>query len=307
MARNIELTEEQGLPSTAILQSPGPSLGPSAGDLVKRHRLSTRLWHAVNAAALLALMMSGLMIFNAHPRLYWGQYGANPDYAWFEIGDKANKGFMRIGAVTVETTGVLGTYKDANGVEKAHAFPYWATIPSNYSLADARLWHFAIAWVLALALLFYMIRSLWNGHIWRDLHISRQEWAPRHIWQDIKDHSRLRFPKGIDAVKYNILQKLSYISVIFIALPVMILTGLTMSPGMNAAFPWLLDIFGGRQSARSIHFIVAFALLAFFVVHMIMVMLAGPFNEVRSIITGKFRLPGKPDMLATSLIQEDAE
>jgi thiosulfate reductase cytochrome b subunit len=88
-----------------------------------------------------------------------------------------------------------------------------------------------------------------------------------------------------------VLQKASYIGVIFVALPLIIFTGLTMSPGMNAAWPWLLEIFGGRQSARSIHFITAWALAAFFIVHIVMVLLAGPVNEVRSMITGRYRLP----------------
>ena len=261
------------------------------GDLVKRHRLSTRIWHWVNAIALLIMLMSGLMIFNAHPRLYWGQYGANPDAAWLEIGNKAGTGYLKIGDYSINTTGVLGAFTDSDGSARADAFPYWATIPSSYNLADARLWHLAFAWVLGLALLFYMIRSLWNGHIREDLHITRPEWSLRNIWQDVKNHARLRFPTGTDALKYHILQKFSYISVIFVAIPLMILTGLTMSPGVNAAWPWLLDIFGGRQSARSIHFIMAFFLIGFFLVHMIMVLLAGPYNEVRSIITGKFRLP----------------
>jgi Ni/Fe-hydrogenase b-type cytochrome subunit len=226
--------------------------------LVKRHGLSTRLWHWVNAVTLLILLMSGLMIFNAHPRLYWGHYGANSDKAWLEL----------------------------------PRFPGWATLPSGYSLADARLWHLAFAWVLSLALLFFIIRSLWNGHIRRDLHITQPEWSIRHIWQDVKNHARLRFPAGEDVLKYNILQKLSYIGVIFIAIPLMIFTGLTMSPGMNAAWPWLADIFGGRQSARSVHFIVTFALVAFFAVHMAMVLLAGPINELRSIITGYYKVAG---------------
>jgi len=88
-----------------------------------------------------------------------------------------------------------------------------------------------------------------------------------------------------------VLQKASYIAVLFIALPLLILTGLTMSPGMNAAWPWLVDLFGGRQSARSIHFLAAFALVAFFLVHMLMVLLAGPVNEIGSMITGRYRLP----------------
>jgi len=87
------------------------------------------------------------------------------------------------------------------------------------------------------------------------------------------------------------LQKASYIGVIFVALPLVILTGLTMSPGMNAAWPWLVDVFGGRQSARSIHFIAAFVLVGFVVVHLLMVVLAGPLNEVRSMITGRYRVP----------------
>ena len=261
------------------------------GDLVKRHRLSTRVWHWVNAVTLLVLLMSGLMIFNAHPRLYWGQYGANSDAAWLEIDDRAGRGYLRIASAEIDTTGVLGVYTDNEGQMKQRAFPHWATIPSNYSLADARLWHLAFAWVFGLALLLFMLRSLWNGHIRNDLHIRRAEWSPRHIWQDIKDHARLRFATGADAARYNFLQKSSYIVIIFITLPLIILTGLTMSPGINAAWPWLLDLFGGRQSARSIHFILAFGLVGFFMAHIIMVLLAGPFNEIRSMITGNFRLP----------------
>jgi thiosulfate reductase cytochrome b subunit len=92
-------------------------------------------------------------------------------------------------------------------------------------------------------------------------------------------------------LRYNTLQKLSYFGVIFLLLPVVILTGLTMSPGMDAAWPWLLDLFGGRQSARSIHFIVAFLLVLFVLVHVVMVVLAGPVNEVRSMLTGWYRVP----------------
>ena len=263
------------------------------GDLIKRHRLSTRVWHWINALALLVLLMSGLMIFNAHSRLYWGQYGANADSAWLVIDDSGDAGFVELAGVRVDTTGWLGIWADAEGEVKRRAFPYWVTIPSGYDLQVARRWHFTFAWILSLGLAFYMLRSFWNGHVRGDLHIRKWEWSPRHIWHDIKDHARLRFPTGAEAKDYNILQKISYIGVIFILLPLMIFTGLTMSPAINAAWPWLLDIFGGRQSARSIHFICAFALAAFFFVHMMMVVLAGPINEVRSMITGKYRLPGK--------------
>jgi thiosulfate reductase cytochrome b subunit len=178
-------------------------------------------------------------------------------------------------------------------VEKTWAFPGWATIPTRYSLADGRRWHLFFAWVLAISLTLYMLWTVIGGHLKKDLHVRRHEWSPRHIWQDIRDHARLRFPKGEAAARYNILQKLTYIGVVFVLLPLMIATGLTMSPGINAAAPWLLDLFGGRQSARSLHFILAWALVAFFLVHIVMVLLAGPVNELRSMVTGWFRLPAE--------------
>ena len=266
---------------------------PQAGDVVRRHRLSTRLWHWVNAITLLVMLMSGLMIFNAHPRLYWGEYGANFDRAWLEIAaTKGGTGLLRIGPLTLPTTGVLGSWTDPDGIERHRAFPWWATIPSQYSLAEARIWHLAFAWVLAFGLLAYLLWSLANGHLRRDIHISAVEWRPAHIWHDIKAHARLRFPTGAAALRYNVLQKLAYAGVLFALLPLVILTGLAMSPGMDAAWPWLTEIWGGRQSARSIHFLCAFGLVAFFIVHIVMVVLAGPFNEIRSMVTGWYRLPG---------------
>jgi thiosulfate reductase cytochrome b subunit len=292
------MTETEAITSPSPLTTQAPVTNhatampsPQPGDLVKRQRLSTRLWHWVNVVCLLVLLSSGLMIFNAHPRLYWGQYGANPDSAWLEIGDKNDRGFLQLGSQQIDTDGVLGRWHDANGAVQSRAFPHWITLPSSYSLAIARRWHMAFALLFAFALTLYMGRSLFNGHIRGDLHIRRAEWSPKHIWGDIVDHARLRFPTGVAALRYNIRQKFSYISVIFILLPLMIGTGLTMSPGIDAAWPWLLDLFGGRQSARSIHFITAFLLVAFFFVHIAMVLLAGPINEVRSIVTGNYRLP----------------
>jgi len=160
-----------------------------------------------------------------------------------------------------------------------------------YNLAAARRWHLAFAWLLVVPLLLFLVTSLINRHARRDLAPTRDEVKPGHIWHDIREHARLRFPTGEAALRYNILQKFSYISVIFVLLPLMILTGLTMSPAMDAAWPWLLDVFGGRQSARSIHFICATLLLAFVIVHLVMVALAGPINEIGSMITGRFRVP----------------
>lgn len=263
--------------------------------VVKRHRLSTRIWHWVNALALIVMLMSGLMIFNAHPRLYWGHYGANHDPAWLEIGSDAEGGYLKLGETRIGTTGLLGRWTDGNGQVQNRAFPGWATIPSTYDLAAGRRWHLAFAWALSLSLLLFMIRAFWNGHAQRDLGPRLKELAPRHLWQEVKDHARLRFPTGEQALRYNSLQKLSYFAVIFILLPLIILTGIAMSPGMNAAWGWVLDLTGGRQSARSIHFIAAFLLLAFTIVHLVMVVLAGPVNEVRSMITGRYRVPMKPD------------
>ncbi len=279
-------------PEAPPLSSPDMPVG---GDLVKRHALATRLWHWVNAGALLVMLMSGLMIFNAHPRLYWGDYGANPDPAWLEIGARGERGFARLGQVEVATTGVLGVWRDPAGTVQRRAFPHWMTIPSNYSLADARIWHLAFAWLLALGLAAFMIASLINRHFRGDLTIGAAEVRPAHVWHDIRQHARLRFPTGAAALRYNILQKLSYAGVIFILLPLVILTGLAMSPALTSGWSWLLDIFGGRQSARSLHFIATVGLVGFTVVHLVMVLLAGPWNEVRSMISGRYRLPRDRD------------
>ena len=263
-----------------------------SGPWAYRHRWPTRLWHWLNALTIFVLLMSGLMIFNAHPHLYWGKYGANFDASWLGIGPTPQGGGeLRVYQAHIPTTGVLGHWKDPNGHLQTRAFPYWATIPGRYSLAGARRWHFLFAWVLILGGTAYFIASLINRHFARDIKPSREELRPHHLWQDIKDHARLRLPTGDAAGRYNPLQKLAYIGVIFFLIPLMILTGLSMSPAFNATFPQLLSVFGGRQSARSIHFLCAFALLAFIIVHLVMVMLAGPINEIRSMITGWFRTP----------------
>ena len=264
-------------------------------EVVKRHSLSTRLWHWLNALCATILLMSGLMIFNAHPRLYWGDFGSREDYAWLQIDDTRTTGFVRIGGASLETTGVLGLSLDANDNVRRMAFPSWATITTGYDLGAARRWHFAFAWVFALGLTAFMLISFVNGHIRQDLHVRRAEWSPHALWNDIKNHARLRFGDDHGAGHYNIMQKFSYIGVIFILLPLLILTGITMSPAMNAAWPWLPDLFGGRQSARSLHFIAATLLTLFVVVHLVMVLLSGPINGIWSMITGRHAASSKPE------------
>jgi Ni/Fe-hydrogenase b-type cytochrome subunit len=255
-----------------------------AGDaIVYRHRLPVRLWHWVNALAVLVMLMSGLMIFNAHPHLYWGQYGANFDRSWLDI----TAGHLRVGPLTIPTPHLLGV----NAGGRTVAFPPWATIPSHYDLAGARRWHFAFAWVLVVPGVLFLIWGFVRRHFRRDLAPARAELTPRHLWRDIRDHARLRLRTGETARRYNILQKLAYAGVIFVALPGAVLTGLAMSPAIDAAWPWLLALFGGRPSARSIHFLCAMGLAFFIVVHLVMVVLAGPVNEMRSMISGRYRLP----------------
>lgn len=224
---------------------------------IRRHRLATRLWHWANAVAVIILLGSGLMIFNAHPRLYWGEYGANFDHAWLTLPQ----------------------------------WPGWLTIPSTYNLALGRRWHLAFALVLGFALLGFIIASLLNRHFQRDLTFRRRELTPAHVGEDVRRHLAFRFHDPANPGAYNLLQKASYTGVIFILLPLAILTGLTMSPGIDAAWPWLTDLFGGRQSARSIHFIAAMTIAAFVIVHLALVILAGAGNEVGSMITGRWRVP----------------
>ncbi|WP_404335268.1 cytochrome b/b6 domain-containing protein [Sphingomonas sp. MMS12-HWE2-04] len=221
---------------------------------IYRHRLATRLWHWVSALCVLILIPSGLMIFNAHPRLYWGRYGANFDHAWLEL----------------------------------PRFPGWLTLPSHYSLSGARHWHLFFALVLAFGLLAYMLISLANRHFARDLRIRPRELTLRALCTDFRAHLALRFHDPENPRAYNIFQKLSYAGVIFGLLPLLILTGLALSPGM---WPWLAEMFGGRQSARSLHFIAMAATSLFLLVHLTLVILAGPINEVRSMVTGWWRVP----------------
>jgi thiosulfate reductase cytochrome b subunit len=264
---------------------------PMQEPIVHRHRLSTRVWHWLNAVILLVMLMSGLMILNAHPRLYWGEAGANSDPAWLEIGHERGGGFLRIGRITLETTGFLGAWHDGSGQVQTRAFPGWATIPSTYDLALSRRWHLTFAWLFAASTVLYGLWSAVNGHLRRDLLLRAGELGPRHLWNDIKRHARLDFPKGPAARSYNTLQKLSYVVVILLLLPLMILTGMAMSPALDATWGWLHGVFGGRQTARSIHFIAAMSLVIFVVIHLAMVALAGPINEIRSMITGRYRLP----------------
>ncbi len=258
------------------------------GLLVYRQSRWTRATHWSWAICLFFLMLTGLQIFNAHPKLYFGnESGFEYENAVLDIGVKqaGNNvvGYTRIFGAEFDTTGYLGVSGPSLN-PNYQAFPSALTIPSNRSLATGRIIHFFFAWILVATLLVWAVASFVNGHLRKDLVPTATDL--KNLPQDISNHARFRFHH---TKNYNVLQKLAYAGVLFVMLPLMILTGLSMSPNFNAFAPWLLDIFGGRQSARTIHFIVMLALIAFFVVHMLMILAAGPINELRSIVTGWYR------------------
>ena len=258
-----------------------------------RHTLPVRIMHWVNVVALTILLMSGLQIFNSHPALYWGKSsytGAPPllELRAMDRGDLGMTGVTRVLGREFDTTGVLGLSKNADGRLAARGFPWWATIPDNQWLSLARSWHFFFAWVLLINGLCYVAYSAATRHLSRDLAPDRNDW--RAFGRSLVDHLRFRHPTGEAAKRYNVLQKLTYLAVIFILLPLVILMGIAMSPWMDTVLPGWVDFFGGRQSARTIHFIVAWLLVAFVLIHVFEVVISGLWNHMRSMITGRYRI-----------------
>jgi thiosulfate reductase cytochrome b subunit len=225
---------------------------------VARHTLLVRLTHWINALAIVFLLMSGMAIFNAHPALY---LGAASDFA---------HPLLNLGV----------SYPDAEVI--AQPFPPAVTGPAR-DLPSGRLWHFFFVWVFVINGAVYLAASFLSGHVWRDLLPSRAQL--RAIGTTIRHHLRLYFPRERD---YNVLQKFVYLAVIFALLPGVIVTGLAMSPAVDAMVPWLTDVLGGRQTARTIHFVCAALIVAFIVVHVALVLLSGVWNNLRSMITGSY-------------------
>lgn len=269
------------------------SLSAPPSDVIYRHTLLVRVTHWINALALVLLLMSGLNIFNAHPSLYFGKQSHFDRPAlsmtYEKRADGSYAGITQVGSARFDTTGVLGLSK-RDGKLEARGFPAWITLPSYGDLATARHWHFFFAWVLVLNGLVYAWYGLYSRHIREDL------WTPprdlKRIPSEIWHHLQLKFPEGEAARSYNVLQRLSYFGVAFVLGPLIVLTGLSMSPGVNAALGNLLpEVFGGRQSARTIHFICAGLFAAFIIVHLVMVLISGVGNNLRSMITGRYVLP----------------
>ncbi len=254
--------------------------------LTFRHHFWVRLTHWISAICLFILLMSGLQIFNAHPALYIGK-ASDFDHPILAINANQNEtqGITEVLGHDFNTTGYLGLSAGLDGAH-ARAFPSWITLPGQQNLATGRRWHFLFAWILVFNGFAYLAYGIFSGHIRRDLWPRLREFG--HIPRAIFDHLRFRFGKGDEARHYNILQKLTYVILLFIVLPVLVLAGMTMSPGLDTAFPWLLSLFGGRQSARTIHFAMASLLVIFIIVHVVMVLISGVGNNLRSMITGRY-------------------
>ncbi|WP_413992140.1 cytochrome b/b6 domain-containing protein [Labrys okinawensis] len=264
-------------------------LSAGAKPLVYRQFLWTRVTHWTWALAMFFLLLSGLQIFNAHPTLYIGnQSGFGFSNEVLAIGSEDTPagpvGFTRVFGKSFDTTGVLGL-SAVDNTPTERGFPSWVTIPSYQDLGTGRVVHFFFAWILVITFLGWFVGGLINGHLGRDLVPRGRDL--RNLPRDVTDHLKFRFHHTRD---YNTLQKLAYGGVLFVVLPLIILTGLTMSPGIDAAVPHLADILGGRQTARTIHFCMMLLLVGFFVVHILMVIAAGPLNELRSIVTGWYRI-----------------
>jgi thiosulfate reductase cytochrome b subunit len=257
---------------------------------IYRHPVLVRVTHWINVVCLALLLMSGLQIFNAHPALYWGNKSifAQPFFALTgELGDDGTgHGYTSLLGHRIDTTGLLGASADPYGELEPRGFPAWATIPSYQDLAGGRRWHFFFAWLLVLNGAAYLAQGFATGRFRLDLVPSRRDLGL--LWHTFVEHLRFRFPKGDEAKHYNPLQKLSYALVVFVLLPLLILAGLTLSPQIDTDFPFLLSLFGGRQSARTIHFICAGLLLGFVIVHLAMVLVSGVWNNLRSMITGRY-------------------
>ncbi|QIB65068.1 cytochrome b/b6 domain-containing protein [Kineobactrum salinum] len=217
---------------------------------VFRHPSFVRVTHWFTAAAMLVLIPSGLLILWAHPELYWGETGYFGDPAWLRFPIEPN---------------FLGSLL-------------------------GRPFHFFAAWVLVLSYLVYLVWGFLSGHFWKRMLPTRAQLHWRHIRHEIVEHALFRRATGKAALEFNLFQKLAYISVIFVLIPLMLLSGLTMSPGFTAAIPELFWLWG-RQTARSVHFIGAGALVLFLIIHVIQLFVVGFKNEVRSMTTGRFVVP----------------
>jgi Ni/Fe-hydrogenase b-type cytochrome subunit len=263
---------------------------PAAGAKVYRHSIAARVTHWLWALAMLVLVMSGLQIFNAAPYLDASDK-TDPGRRVLSFNAAAAPNGAQVGTTTVfghtfTTTHVLGYTDDGMGGQEARAFPGAVTLPAEQDLADGRVWHFFFGWVLLLSIVVYLIVAAIRKDL-REL-ILRPSDLPK-LWPMQLYYFRLRKeppPHG----KYNPLQKAAYTVVLFVFIPLVILTGLALSPGFDAMTGPLIWLLGGRQFARTWHFTLMSILIAYFCVHMVLVFSTGPWNNIKSMVTGWYRL-----------------
>ena len=224
-----------------------------------RHSLLVRVTHWLTALAFLALLVTGLEIVVSHPRFYWGEVGNVNTQPLFQIPIPASRSLV--------PTGYGYTMPDQNG---------WS-----------RYLHFQSAWLLVLTGLLYVGAGLLRGHFRRTLLPLRSDWSAKRLIASIVSHLRLKRPGPEEAWSYNVLQRLAYLLIVFVGFPLIIWTGLAMSPTFVSAFPWTVNILGGQQSARTLHFFLTGALVLFLLVHVLMVIVAGFWSRVRAMVTGR--------------------
>jgi thiosulfate reductase cytochrome b subunit len=243
-------------------------------DEAKRHSVWIRVSHWLIAISVITLMYSGAMIFMVHPRLYWGTVGNDLTKPLVEISIGPNQG-----------TGNWSTPKPFFNSLRSPVTAMRLREPWNEN-SWARSTHFLAAWFLVFGLLTYILYGVFTGHFRRRLLPSPRELAPSNLWDDIRRHIQNPAPDVNSGLPYQILQKLSYMLAMLVALPLIFLTGLTMSPAITADYPILLDIFNGTQSARTIHFMTFAFLVLFLTVHVVMVMRTGPLRHLRAMTRG---------------------
>ncbi len=237
----------------------GPASAVQATTVTPRHSALVRVTHWITVLCFVALLVSGIEIVISHPRFYWGETGNDLTPTLFKIPIPASRALV--------PTGYGYTLPDQNG---------WS-----------RYLHFQSAWVLVLTGLLYIFSSFSSGHLRKNLVPGRDELSWRVLSNSIVDRLRFKRPSEAAAWSYNPLQRLSYLMVIFFLFPLMIWTGLAMSPGFVSAFPATVTTLGGQQSARTIHFFATMALVLFLLVHVVMIFLAGFRNRMRAMITGR--------------------
>ncbi len=252
--------------SVAISEnSSGSGVTPHAG-----HARWVRICHWVMAAGILTLAFTGFVIFMAHPRLYWGEVGNDLTPALLEL--PVSRNYQH------------GGWEDHTPFFAATSSPVSAS--RTYEIFNQNGWgrslHFLAAWGFVLAGLIYVAAGLVTGHVKRHLVPGTGELSWRLLRSDLVSHLKLRIRPAQGGPPYGLLQKCAYVGVIFVALPLVVITGLAMSPAINAALPFLSGAFGGVQSARTIHFFLFAAMVAFVFVHVLMVVMSGFGRQIRA-------------------------